>query len=142
MTLLIGLRTHEIVSITARDIDHEGKLLWIPESKTEAGRKNLEIPGLLQPLLERLRRKKQPHELLLGEHWRDWPRKWVQQICTLAEVPVVTAHGMRGLHSTLALQAGASPQVVAASLGHQSYQTKLQHYAAPGFYEAHNKRGS
>ena len=45
---------------------------------------------------------KSPEAKLFGEHWRDWVRKWVQRICEAAGVPVVTAHGMRGLHSTLA----------------------------------------
>jgi integrase len=31
----------------------------------------------------------------------------------------VTAHGMRGLHSTLAIEAGMTGAVVAASLGHE-----------------------
>lgn len=37
----------------------------------------------------------------------------------LAKVPKVTAHGMRGLHSTLAMEAGVTGAVVAASLGHE-----------------------
>ena len=55
---------------------------------------------------------------------RGWRRKQVG-------VPVVTAHSMRGLHSTLALQAGTSSHVVAASLGHESITTTLQSYADP-----------
>jgi len=46
-------------------------------------------------------------------------------------VPKVTAHGMRGLHSTLAMAAGASGHVVAASLGHESINTTMQSYAKP-----------
>jgi integrase len=43
----------------------------------------------------------------------------------------VTAHGMRGLHSSLALAAGTSSHIVAASLGHESIATTLQSYADP-----------
>ena len=48
-----------------------------------------------------------------------------------AKVPQVTAHGMRGLHSTLALEHGASAHVVASSLGHESFSTTVAHYAKP-----------
>lgn len=51
---------------------------------------------------------KPPEAELFGEHWRDWVRKWVQRICEAAGVPVVTAHGMRGFHSTLAVEHGGA----------------------------------
>jgi hypothetical protein len=41
----------------------------------------------------------------------------VQRICRAAKVPVVTAHGMRGLHGTLAVERGATTHVVAHALG-------------------------
>ena len=37
MALLMGMRASEIVSRVVRDLDDEGRLLWIPETKTEAG---------------------------------------------------------------------------------------------------------
>ena len=106
MSLLMGLRTTEITERTAREVDDAGKLLWITDSKTKAGRRRVEVPEMLQPYLLRLKSDRQPTALLFGQHWRDWPRKWVQRICVEAGVPRVTAHGMRGLHATLALQAG------------------------------------
>ncbi len=68
---------------------------------------------------------------LFGHHWRDWVRKWVNRICQSAGVPKVTAHGMRGLHSTLAVENGVSAHVVAASLGHESSATTMQSYVRP-----------
>jgi integrase len=68
---------------------------------------------------------------LFGHHWRDWVRKWVNRICQAAGVPNVTAHGMRGLHSTLAVENGVSAHVVAASLGHESSATTMQSYVRP-----------
>jgi integrase len=113
------------VSRVVRDLDDGGKLLWIPDSKTEAGRRTLRVPELLQPYLARLAEGKPSETLLFGHHWRDWVRKWVARICTAAGVPSVTAHGMRGLHSTLAVEHGVSAQVVAAALGHVSSTTTL-----------------
>jgi integrase len=38
LALVMGMRANEIVSRVVRDLDDEGKLLWIPDSKTEASR--------------------------------------------------------------------------------------------------------
>ena len=89
------------------------------------------MPEVLQPYLKALGEGKKPEDKLCGDHWRDWVRKWVQRICLEAKVPQVTAHGMRGLHSTLALEHGASAHVVASSLGHESFSTTVAHYAKP-----------
>ena len=129
MALLLGMRASEIVSRVVRDLDDEGHLLWIPDSKTEAGKRTLRIPEVLRPLMQRLAGNRAPEALLFGQHWRDWPREWVQRICAEAGVPVVGAHSMRGLHSTLAMDAGVTGHVVAASLGHESVSTTVQSYA-------------
>lgn len=132
VTLLMGLRASEVVSRTVRDLDDGGKLLWIPDSKTDAGRRRVEVPECLRPHLLGLTRSKLPGAPLFGEHWRDWPRRWVQRICKKAGVPRVNAHSMRGLFATLGLQAGAAPHLVAATLGHESPSVTLQSYAQPG----------
>jgi integrase len=55
-------------------------------------------------------------------------RDWVQRICELAGVPKVTAHGMRGLHGTLATERGVTGHVVAAALGNESTKTTFGNY--------------
>ncbi len=114
-----------------RDLDDDGKLLWIPDSKTEAGRRTLQVPELLRPMLKGLAEGKSPEAKLFGHRWRDWVRKWVGRICEAAGVPKVIAHGMPGLHSTLAVEHGVSAQVVAASVGHESSATTIQSYVKP-----------
>jgi len=131
VSLLMGMRASEITTRVARDLDDGGRLLWIPDAKTEAGKRTLQVPEVLQPYLKGLAEGKAPEEKLFGDHWRDWVRKWVQRICLEAKVPQVTAHGMRGLHSTLALEHGASAHVVASSLGHESFSTTVESYAKP-----------
>ena len=44
-------------------------------------------------------------------------------------------HSLRGLHSTLAVSAGATAEAVAASLGHASFATTVRHYVAPSVLE-------
>jgi len=46
-------------------------------------------------------------------------------------VPVVCTHGLRGTHSTIAEEAGVSPEAVAASLGHTDARTTVRHYTMP-----------
>jgi hypothetical protein len=103
----------------------------IPTAKTEAGKRTLRVPDVMRPHLQRLAADQKPDALLFGQHWRDWPREWVQRICEKAGVPKVTAHGMRGLHSTLAMEAGVTGAVVAASLGHEHVSTTIESYAKP-----------
>ncbi|MCA9675418.1 MAG: tyrosine-type recombinase/integrase [Myxococcales bacterium] len=130
-TLLLGIRCSEVVSRVVRDLDDEGRLLWIPESKTAKGRRTLEVPPVLRPFLLELAEGKKPDELLFGYHDRAWPRTWVQRICRKAGIPVVTAHGQRGLHGTLSIAAGITPRAVADALGHESFATTARSYARP-----------
>jgi integrase len=101
-----------------------------------AGRRQVEIPPVLQGHIHRLVSGRKATEPIFGDHWRDWPRKQVQRICKLARVPTVCAHSMRGLHSTLAIQAGASSHLVAASLGHETPDITRRSYVRPGTLEA------
>lgn len=129
LTLYLNLRSSEIVGLRVRDIDDAGRLLWVADSKTDAGRRTLEIPEPLRPFLVELARGQDGAALLFGPHWRDWPRLWVQRICRESGVPKVSAHGMRGLHASLAVAAGLSPGVVASAMGHASSSVTLGHYA-------------
>src|SRR5262249_48342776 len=58
------------------------------------------------PRLVELAEGKQATDLLFGYHDRAWPRLWVKRICRDTGVPEITAHGMRGTHSTVALDSG------------------------------------
>jgi integrase len=137
MTLLLGVRAHEVVERHVRDVDAKGTLLWIPSSKTDAGRRTLEIPELLRPLLLKLIEGRSGDEWLFpaesksGRHWRDWPRKQVQRICALAGVPEVNAQGMRGTQASLAREHGATGHLVASALGHTSERMHELAYARP-----------
>ncbi len=131
MSLLMGLRCSEIISRATRDLDDDGRVLWISESKTEAGRRTLEVPEVLRPYLVELAKDKLPQAMLFGHHERGWPRDWVKRICGKASVPIVCAHAMRGLHATLAVRAGLAAHAVAAQLGHESFAITAQSYADP-----------
>jgi hypothetical protein len=54
VTLVMGLRAGEVVSRIVRDRDDEGRLLWIPDSKTESGKRTLQVPDFLRAYLQTL----------------------------------------------------------------------------------------
>lgn len=123
--LLLGARAGEIVLRQIRDVDDAGRLLWIPDSKTPAGRRQIEIPDVLGPHMLRLCGRRQPAAPLFAHastraRPQDWAREQVWRLCKLAGVPKVTPHGLRGTAATIAREAGATSQLVAATLGHAS----------------------
>jgi integrase len=146
VALLLGMRASEIVSRRVADLDEEHEpadLLWIPCAKTSAGRRTIEVPAELRPLLAALAKDKaperhifecsRPHEVAEHKpHGRDWIIDQVHRICDLAEVPQVTAHAMRGLLATLTAERGLAGHLIAATLGHEDERTTMHAYAAPG----------
>lgn len=137
LLLLLGLRAGEVLAREARDVDNEACVLWITRGKTKNARRRLEIPEEIQEPLRRLLIGKAPHELIFGTNRTGGRRNkaylWfkVQALCNAAGVPPVCSHSLRGLHSTLALEAGATPHLVAAALGHSSFRVTARHYAEP-----------
>jgi integrase len=131
--LLLGMRASEVVERVVRDLDDGGRILWIPSSKTEAGRRTLEVPSSLRPHLLRLAKGKQPTDRLFSEKDRQWVYYHVKRMCSKAGVPEVTPHSLRGLHATLATEHGVTGRVVASALGHTSFEgVTKRHYVAPG----------
>ena len=133
--LLLGLRVSEVLCCRVRDLDDHGRILWIEGTKTAAARRRLTVPDVLRPRLLRLADSRGPLCFLFGELRPGQPRprvalwRLVRRLCAEARVPVVTTHSLRGLHATLAVQAGAVTHAVAAALGHASFKITERHYA-------------
>lgn len=131
--LLLGLRASELAGCHVRDVDDDGRVLEVDDAKTPAGRRRVEIPDVLRPLLA-ARAKGRPAlaPLFLAARGTPATRYWVayhvERIRQLAALPRVTAHGLRGTHQTLARVAGVSAHAVAASVGHASTSVQEQHY--------------
>ena len=137
MLLLLGLRASEVMYRPVRDVDDQGRVLWISRGKTKNARRRLNVPDVLQPLLRKLTEGKAPEAWLFGTTRSGRPKfpaylaLKVQDFCVKAGVPVVCPHSLRGLHSTLALEAGATANLVASALGHSSFAITARHYADP-----------
>jgi integrase len=117
MALLMGMRASEIADRIVRNLDDDGRLLWITDAKTQAGIRRLRVPESLQPLLRRIAQGKQPSDRLFGARAnRQTVLRHVRRICNAAGVPTVSPHGLRGTHASLAMTAGATGDLVAAAL--------------------------
>ncbi len=121
-----------------RDVDDGGTILWIPTAKTEAGRRRLEVPGVVRGLLvaachDQFGRRRPSTEPVFGAERdkpvdRQWIRYHVERLCKAAKVPQVCTQSLRGLHATLATTAGRTSHDVAAALGHVSPVVTERHY--------------
>ena len=123
--LLLGARSGEIALRQVRDVDDGGRVLWIPDSKTAAGRRELGVPEQLATHLARLAAGRFSHAALFAHasgraRPQDWAREQVTRICRLAGVPRVTPHGLRGTLATMARELGNTSQQVADLLGQAS----------------------
>lgn len=145
MCLRMGLRAHEVVQRVGRDVDNGGRLLWIPNSKTAAGVRQVAIPSVLRRRLLELVRG--PDERLF-DLTRYALHYHAVRFCELAGVPRVTPHGLRGTFATLAVTGELTegprlrmvdPAELAPQFGHSDAGvTMRRHYLAPGAEETAN----
>ena len=131
--VLLGLRSGEVLARKVRDLDDDGRILWIPSGKTENARRRLEVPDALRPFLLTLAEGRQPERLLFegqksAPHQHPWLWTRLKSYCALAGVPRVCPHSLRGLHSSLAVAAGCTSTAVASALGHGSFAITAKHY--------------
>jgi integrase len=134
---LLGLRASEVTDRVVRDLDDNGRLLWIEFGKTRRSRRTLEVPALLRPYLLALAKGRAPDAQLISrtvsrrsgkKRDRYWLGHHVARLCAEAEVPVVCTQSLRGLHASVATDAGATSHVVASALGHSSPAVTHAHY--------------
>lgn len=135
LPLLCDLRASEVAQLRARDVDDNGRLLWVGEqdAKTDAGRRRVRIPGVIQPaMLELAAAPARGGHLFAKESGEPADRHWVSyhasRLMRLAGVAEVTTHGLRGAHATFADAAGVTGDVVASSMGHTDPEMTRRHY--------------
>jgi integrase len=134
--LLLGARNGECRALSGRDVDDRGRLLRLAAAddvgKTVNAKRVLQVPGVLSGMLARLAKQTGPGGRLFP--WEsDWSLKSIKALCRLAGVPVVTPHGLRGTHASLAVEAGTTSAAVARQLGHGDTGTiAREHYISAG----------
>lgn len=136
-----GLRPGEIMGLQVRDLDADGTILWVEKSKTEAGKRGVEVAEVFRPFLQSMARGRNSQDYLFefkperarvcaDERKRrvDALLRRTRSLCKSAGLPEVCSHSMRGLHSTLAAGFGATGHAVAKALGHTSFNVTKRHY--------------
>lgn len=139
--LAMGLRASEVSQLLARDVDNRGRLLHVGEtdSKTEAGRRLVEIPAALRPAMLEMAEGLAPEAPLFTRRESRWSsvevpadRYWVSWHCRrhmkAAKVRVVTAHGLRGTFATLDALSRGDRRATSKAMGHTSTTMTDRHY--------------
>jgi integrase/recombinase XerC len=134
--LLLGLRNGEVVGRKVRDLDDDGRVLVIDESKTAAGIRRVEVPDVLRQHLQKLAQGRRSTDQLFDGITKDALLWWTRRLCKAAGLPEVTPHGLRGTNATASMQANSNPHLVAAALGHESIAVTMQHYVDRDAVEA------
>lgn len=123
--LVLGARASELVLRRVRDLDDDGRLLWIEDAKTPTGNRQLGVPDPLRGMLLALGAGRIPDAPLFVDEDGDgldrhWAYRRVRASCSMAGVPVVPPQALRRTHADVATDAGLASEAVAAHLGHTS----------------------
>ena len=136
--LILGLRSAEVLKLRKRDLDCHATVVVVDGTKNKNAKRSLELHApIVRELLLQYCAPLAADALIFGRTGVSRPRftptlgKALTRYCKQAQVPVVCPHSLRGLHSTLAVTAGASSSFVAQALGHGSDAVTRKHYIAP-----------
>jgi integrase len=142
MQMYLGNRSSEILSLVISDIERSGEkyLVTVQRGKTRNARRMLELYPTVGALLwHHCQGRAQDERVFAARLPRrpapDWMNKRLKAFCKEAGLPLYCPHALRGLHSSLALESGATTHQVAAALGHASFSTTARHYADPAVVE-------
>lgn len=130
--LTLGCRANELMDRTVRDLDDHGRVLWIPKSKTLAGRRRVVVPPILRTRLLKLAEGLAPDAFIFGTMTDGTLLKHVHRLCGVASVPEVCTHGLRGTQISLTVEIGAMVAEAGRRAGHAGVAVTRAHYMAPG----------
>ncbi len=141
--VLLGLRSSEVLKLRKRDLDCRATVVVVEGTKSKNAQRTLELDApVVRDLLLRRCAALSPEGFLFaadGATRPRWPQalwRWLLSFCQRAGVPSVCPHSLRGLHSSLAVKAGATSTYVAQALGHGSDSATRRHSIAPGTMES------
>lgn len=137
--VLLGLRSGEVLGLRKRDLDCGGTVVVVEGTKNENARRSMKLEDapIVTELLTQRVAALAPDALIFTAEGHNGPvtttnlHRALAKFCKEAGVPQVCPHSLRGLHSSLAVQAGATCSLVAQALGHGSDEVTKRHYIAP-----------
>ncbi len=145
--LYLGSRASELVRRDVRDLDDNGRMLWIHRAKTRAGSRHLLVPDILaEMLLDVAGDRPGDAPLFVRDGGIRWTRmvayRHVRRVCAAAAVPVLGPQALRRTQSTLATEAGETALAVARHLGQSTGQAPaVTHRSYVGRNAARAARG-
>ena len=136
--VMLGLRSGEVLRLRKRDLDCQATIVVVDGTKNRNAKRSLELdaPVVRELLLQRCATLA-PESFIFTHDGRTLPfatstlGKRLARYCKSVGVPVVCPHSLRGLHSSLAVKAGATSAFVAQALGHGSDAVTRKHYITP-----------
>ena len=140
--LFLGLRSSEVLKLKKRDLDCDASVIVVDGTKTKNAKRRLALDApIVRELLRRRANGLKPEALLFSLNGSTvlsatCLHKALTTYCQQADLPIVCPHSLRGLHSSLAIQAGASSSYVARALGHGSDEVTKRHYISESALDA------
>jgi integrase/recombinase XerC len=134
LCLMLGLRRSEVAKRVVRDVDQGCTVLVIEDPKTPNGYRRPEIPEFMRAAVRTRCANRDPGEPLLRTAngtrlYSHYLENALRHYSRLAGVPAVTPHGLRGGFATALVEAGALTHLVAAVMGHGSFENMTaKHY--------------
>mgnify|MGYP006054751333 FL=1 len=130
--LYLGLRPSEVLGLTIGAVD--GINVFVNGTKNQNAKRRLELYAPVAKILAKHCAKRPLSERIFASDREtkpapNWMYKRLHSYCDEAKIARVCPHSLRGLHSSLALEAGATSNDVARSLGHSSFAITAKHYA-------------
>jgi integrase len=134
--IYLGLRPGEVLDLQVGAVERDGLKVTVKKGKTKNAKRSLDLyPEVAKLLFAHCQGRKEEQRVFAANLEKrpatDWMYKRLHAFCKEAGIRKFCPHSLRGLHSTLALQNGATSYDVAASLGHASFSTTARHYADP-----------
>jgi integrase len=120
-TFLLGAGASEVTNRLVRDLDDNARLLHVTKGKNGYRVRSFEVPDEIRSKLAELAKGRAGAAYLFGETDLERPsRYWIhyhcRRLCGVAKVPLVSPHGLRGTHATIAHGHVSSSQHVVAAL--------------------------
>lgn len=143
--IYVGLRSSEVLRLVCADIEIEAGRYYLTvlpgptpaeRLKTDNAARRLEVFEDVGELLVKHTAGRPGSQRVFAAHRPKRPastslHKKLRSFCRKAGISPVCPHALRGLHSTLAVEAGATTHDVARSLGHGSDEVTRRHYIQP-----------
>ena len=136
--VVLGLRSGEVLKLRKRDLDCRATIVVVDGTKNRNAKRSLELDApIVRDLLLRRCETLAPDAFIFTREGSTQPFatptlwKGLACYCKRLGLPIVCPHSLRGLHSSLAVKAGATSAFVAQALGHGSDAVTRKHYIAP-----------